>query len=171
MNLNETIINFDIYEDATAFYGTAKVKLPDIQSMTNTISGAGISGEYEAVTLGHVSAMSMSLDFRTTTSDVIRLYEQRRHTLDIRAAQQSEDSATGKIVVDKLKYVVVATPKKLSPGSLAPSSPADASGEFSVSYIAEYINGTKVLEVDPLNYIYFVNGTDYLAEVRAALGR
>lgn len=26
-------------------------------------------------------------------------------------------------------------------------------------------------EVDPLNYIYYVNGKDYLADVRKALGK
>jgi len=28
-----------------------------------------------------------------------------------------------------------------------------------------------MLEIDPLNYIYFVNGKDYLADVRKALGK
>lgn len=29
----------------------------------------------------------------------------------------------------------------------------------------------KKLEIDPLNYIYYVNGKDYLADVRKALGK
>lgn len=34
-----------------------------------------------------------------------------------------------------------------------------------------YIDGKKKLEIDPLNYIYYVNGKDYLADVRKALGK
>ncbi len=169
--MEEAIINYEIWEDATALYGTAKVKLPDISFMTQTITGAGIAGEYEAVICGMISAMSMSLDFRTVTKDVVRLYEQRRHTLDIRAAQQSENNSTGKVTVQSKKFVVIATPKKIGLGTLAPASPADASGEFSVAYFAQYNDGVKVIEIDPLNYICFINGTDYLADVRTALGR
>ena len=32
-----------------------------------------------------------------------------------------------------------------------------------------YLDGKKVVEVDPLNFIYMVNGKDYLADVRKAL--
>lgn len=39
------------------------------------------------------------------------------------------------------------------------------------SYYATYIDGKKKLEIDPLNYIYYVNGKDYLADVRKALGK
>ena len=34
-----------------------------------------------------------------------------------------------------------------------------------------YINGKKVRELDPLNFICYINGVDYLAGVRAALGK
>ena len=36
--------------------------------------------------------------------------------------------------------------------------------------IETYIDGKKVREVDQLNFICYVNGTDYLADVRKALG-
>lgn len=42
---------------------------------------------------------------------------------------------------------------------------------YAVSYYATYIDGKKKLEIDPLNYIYYVNGKDYLADVRKALGK
>ena len=56
-------------------------------------------------------------------------------------------------------------------GKLAPASPAEASGEYAVTYFATYIGGVKVLEIDILNFIFFVNGVDYLADVRKALGK
>ena len=40
-----------------------------------------------------------------------------------------------------------------------------------MTYFATYIDGAKVLEIDILNFIYFVNGVDYLADVRKALGK
>jgi P2 family phage contractile tail tube protein len=171
MKTSESVINYDVYEDAVNMYGTASVTLPDISNMTQTISGAGIAGEIESVILGHFSAMQMTINFRTVTEMAVKLTEQREHLLELRVAQQSMDSTAGVKTVDQVKYVAACTPKKLGLGSLAPASPSDASGDYSVRYIAGYIGGTKMLEIDPLNYICFQNGKDYLADVRKALGR
>lgn len=43
--------------------------------------------------------------------------------------------------------------------------------EFAVRYWATYIDGKKVREIDPLNFICLIDGTDYLADVRKALGK
>lgn len=51
-----------------------------------------------------------------------------------------------------------------------PAAPSNGSGEYAVRYWATYIDGKKVREVDQLNFICYVNGTDYLADVRKALG-
>lgn len=171
MKIDQTVINFGVYEDATEYYGMAEVALPDLTNLTNSISGAGIAGNYDAVTLGHIEGMTMSLNFRILTDSAIRLAEPRRHTLDLRAAQQSEDTETGAIHISEVKHVVVLTPKKLGLGKLAPSAAADVSGEYSVSYFATYIDGVKVIEIDMFNFIYYINGTDYLTEVRKALGK
>ena len=40
-----------------------------------------------------------------------------------------------------------------------------------VRYWATYIDGKKVREIDPLNFICLIDGTDYLADVRKALGK
>jgi len=169
--VDETIINFAVYEDGTEYYGLAKVTLPDISSLTNSISGAGISGNYDAVTLGHIEAMTLTLSFRTITEAAVRLTEPRRHNIDLRVAQQQEDTVAGQIETRAVKHVLVVTPKKLGAGNVAPASAADVSGEYSVSYFATFIDGTKMLEVDPFNFIYYVNGTDYLAAARTALGK
>ena len=59
----------------------------------------------------------------------------------------------------------------IAPGKLAPAASAEASGEYAATYFATYIDGKKVLEIDIINFIYYVNGTDYLADVRKALGK
>jgi P2 family phage contractile tail tube protein len=77
----------------------------------------------------------------------------------------------GTITVTPVKHILVVQPKKLNPGKVSPATPAEASGEYAVTYFATFIDGQKVLEIDILNFIYMVNGTDYLANVRKALGR
>lgn len=153
------------------YYGMAEVELPEISALTEEITGAGIAGNVEAVVIGNFEAMTLTLNFRTVTDATIRLNEPRIHVIDIRAAQQSENTSTKKIDIDSMKYILRVRPKKLAPGKVAVASPADASGEYAVTYYAIYKNGKKEVEIDQLNYIYFVNGTDYLENVRKALGK
>ncbi|MCL2357471.1 MAG: phage major tail tube protein [Defluviitaleaceae bacterium] len=169
--IDETIINFQVYEDDIEYYGMAEVTMPEISYITQEISGAGIAGNIESVVLGHFESMTLGLSFRTLTKDAISLLEPREHQLELRVAQQNRDTVGATTNVVALKHVFVVKPKQLSPGNVAPASPADASGEYAVSYWKTLIDGEKVLEIDPLNMIYFVNGRDYLEPVRAALGK
>lgn len=171
MKVDETVIGFAVYEDATEYYGMSEATLPEISNLTEEISGAGIGGKIESVILGAIEAMTTTLNFRTVTKNAIKLHEPREHKIDLRAAQQQKDTTKGTIEVVKVKHLLTLTPKKLNLGKLATASAAEVSGEYATTYYATYIDGEKVLEIDPLNYIYFVNGKDYLADVREALGK
>lgn len=169
--MDQVIVNYDVYEDSNRYDGTASVTLPDVAFLTQSLSGAGIGGNIEAVVAGHIDAMTLTMTFRTIQPEAISLTEPRRHQIELRAAQQIENTVAGQIESQVVKHALVVIPKKLSGGQLAPHSAADASGEYAVRYWAMYIDGAKKMELDPLNYICMINGTDYLASVRKALGR
>lgn len=169
--IDETVISFAVYEDANEYLGISEATLPEISNITEEISGAGIGGKLESVALGTIEAMTLTLNFRTVTPNAVKLHEPRPHQLDLRAAHQERDSTNGTINTVAVKHVLLAMPKKLNLGKLATASTADVSGEFAVSYFATYIDGVKKIEIDPINYIYYVNGVDYLADVRKALGK
>ncbi|WP_050698000.1 phage major tail tube protein [Anaeromassilibacillus senegalensis] len=169
--MDQSVINFAVYEDSVEYIGMAKATLPDLTALTQSISGAGIAGNIEAVILGHYDAMTLGLSFRTTSEQAVKLSEPRRHTIDLRVAQQTEDTVAGEVKVQKIKHILVVVPKSDKGGSIAPAAPTDGSGEYAVRYWATYINGKKKREIDPLNFICYVNGVDYLDDVRKALGK
>ena len=169
--MDQSVINFAVYEDSVEYVGMAKVTLPDLNALTQSISGAGIAGNVDAVILGHFEAMTLGLSFRTTTSQVIKLAEPRRHTIDLRVAQQEENPVAGAVEVKAVKHVFVVVPKSTKGGTIAPASPTDGSGEYAVRYWATYIGGQMVTEIDPLNFKCYINGTDYLEPVRKAIGK
>lgn len=169
--MDQSVINFAVYEDSVEYMGMAKATLPNLSSLVQSISGAGIAGNIEAVILGHFDAMTLGLSFRTVSNQSIRLSEPRRHTIDLRVAQQVEDTVAGAVTVQSVKHILVVIPKTDNGGNIAPASPSDGSGEYAVRYWATYIDGKKVREIDPLNFKCEVNGVDYLASVRKALGK
>lgn len=170
-NFDESVINFAVYEDSVEYVGMAGVTLPNLAAIVQTLSGAGIAGNVEVPVLGHYDVMSLTLNFRTTTEHSVRLSEPRRHNIDLRMAQQIEDTVAGEVKVQSIKHVLVVVPKTDTGGTVAPAAPTNGSGEYSVRYWAAYIDGAKVREIDPLNFICEVNGVDYLADVRKAIGK
>ena len=50
-------------------------------------------------------------------------------------------------------------------------SAADTSGSFAVYYYAAYKDGKQLWEIDKRNMKCVINGVDYMAEVRKALGK
>lgn len=171
MQIENGTTSFAVYEDATEYYGLAEVALPELSQLTAEVKGAGISGAFNGVFIGQFEPMSLTLNFPAINRNTIKLAEPRNHHLDLRGVQQKWDNTTGKYTQEAIKHVIVAHPVKFNPGKLAPASPTETSGEYSVSYYATYINGKKVLEVDILNFIFFIDGVDYLADVRKALGK
>ena len=169
--MDQSVINYAIYEDGVEYYGMATVQMPTLANLTQTLSGAGISGNIEEVVLGHQDAMTVTLNFRTTTPASIRLSEPRRHVLDLRIANEEEDPVENALTVPPEKHVMVVIPKTHNVGQIAPGQPTNGSGEYAVRYWATWLNGTKVREIDPMNMKYEVNGVDYLADVRRAMGK
>lgn len=169
--MKESIIGFAVYENSNEFMGIADITLPDIERVTVEVQGAGMNGTLNSPVLGQFNAMSMTFSFKTHTKEQHSLFEGRTHTLDLREAVQGRNNISGEVEVTPHKYVVKVIPTKYSKGKLATASTADASGEYAVSYYAEYIDGKKITEIDPLNYICIVNGVDELAAVRVALGK
>lgn len=170
MKISEAIIGYRLYEDSVERLGTAEVTLPEISNLKTEIQGAGILGVMQSNILGHIEAMTMTMNFRTFEKSVTILHEPRWHKIEIYVAQQNRDTVSGKMGIDKVKYIIEIFPGKMSPGKAAPATTGDASGEYSVGYYACEIGGKMVFEIDQRNNVYKINGTDYMADVRAALG-
>ena len=73
MKVDNGTTNFAVYEDATEFYGMAEVTLPEITQITEEVKGAGISGAFNGAFVGHIEAMTLTLNFRSVTADAVKL--------------------------------------------------------------------------------------------------
>ncbi len=166
---SELITAFRVYENAVDNYGIADVQLPDITLITEEMQGAGFAGKYDATILGHIESMKTTINFRNPTKIAFKLFTPVEHQLDLRANVQERNTVSGVKNVS-VKHIMKCTPITLKPGKLANFSTGDTSTEYAVHYFATFIDGDKTLEVDPANYIFLVDGKDYLAEVRKNLG-
>ncbi|WP_303872373.1 phage major tail tube protein [Tepidanaerobacter acetatoxydans] len=169
MRIPDRLIGYRVYKEGK-FIATADVELPDIEHMTETLSGAGIAGEIEMPALGQIGSMTTTINFRTQTNAQIELLEPRGTMLDFRGSLQEYDSGAGKIVSKAVKVTMNVLPKTTGLGKFEVGTPTDSSSELEVTYLKMFIDNKEVLEIDKTNYIYKVNGKDYLEEIRQQLG-
>lgn len=163
-------INYTVYDDGERLLGTATVELPEIAYMADTLSGAGIAGEIETPTLGHLQAMQLTINWNTIEKGTLSLLQNKGRTLTLRSSQQQLDAAEGKMVSVPVKIVVKTLPKSGALGSFEPGAKTDSTSVLEVIYLKVDINQETQCELDKLNYICKFGDEDLLESVRSDLG-
>lgn len=169
--IDQATVNFSVFENLKEFLGIASVTLPSINWLTQQMSGSGIGGNIESVLVGMVDAMTMTMNFRQFNDQALSLSAPKIHNITLRVAQQQESPIKGAVQIQGVKHTLRVMPKSLSGGNIAPASTADPSGEYAVRYWKSVVDNKVWIEIDPINFICIIEGVDYLAEVRKALGK
>lgn len=169
--IDQATVNFSVYENIQEYLGIASVTLPSLAWMTQQMSGSGIGGNIEAVLCGMVDAMTLTMNFRQFNEQALSLCSPEVHNITLRVAQQQENTIKGANQIQGVKHTFRMIPKSLSGGNVAPASTGDPSGEYAVRYWKAVVDNKVWIEIDPINMICIINGKDYLAKVRKALGK
>lgn len=166
----DKLTNFTAYRNGNEYLGVVDVELPDLEMMTETLSGAGIAGEMDLPNIGHFASMSTTINWRVLERANFKLARLEVQQLDFRGSIQTFDSGSGTFKHDPVKVTIRGLPKNTPLGSLGVGKSMDNSNELEVIYIKVLINNVTVVEIDKMNYICVIDGVDYLAKVRANLG-
>ena len=167
----EKSINFSVYLNGRDLLGTAEGTIPALEAMTSEVKGAGVAGVVESIVLGHFNSTTLSLTWRTVTDDFMKLYAHVTNDIELHSSLQRYDSALGMYVTEALYVYLKATTKTSTPGNLVVGDNMDTQTEFEITYMKIFLGGKERVEMDKYNYIYKVDGIDYLASVRADLGK
>lgn len=163
----EKVVNFNAYNNVNKLIGvTGEVTLPNLEPMTETISGAGLLGEYESVSQGHFGSTPVEIQFRTLTDQSFSMQEMAGQVLTLRAAQQGYDVSKGVVSHRALKITLKGQPKGINPGKIGVNAATETTTVLEATYIKIEENGKVLLELDKINFIYVVNGKDQLAALR-----
>ena len=164
-------INFAVYYEGEDQLGVAEGEFPKLEAMTSEVKGAGIAGVADTVVLGHFNSMKMTLKWRNTTDAFVKLAAHKAHELDLYSAQQDYDSGAGEYREKSVHVFLKAIPTTSTLGNPVVGDSVETETELEVLYMKLEIDGKEKIEVDKYNYIFKVDGTDYLAGVRSALGK
>lgn len=167
----EIINNFHLYKgmegSGEMFLGiTGEVTLPDLDAMTETLSGSGLLGEVAVANPGHYSEIEMEIPFVGLCNDMMTLAPNEYNTLTMRAAQQSTVKSDHTKQISGMKVVVGGTVKKYKLGSVKIGSQMGSSATLSVTYIKITVEDQTYLELDKYNEVFIFNGKDQLSQIK-----
>lgn len=160
---------YKVYMVGGSALGIASIDTPEVDHITETLSGSGIMGEIDMPTL-LVKSMTVKLVFTNKLSGWVKLQAPGVHHLDCRLDIQSTDKTDDsyKHIAERITMRVMK--KKSGFGKIEQGKKQDSESEFEVLYIKHVVDGKETLEIDKLNEKYVVDGTDHMAVVRQNTG-
>lgn len=167
----EQTIAFRAYFNGTDLLGVATIEMPQVQFLTETISGSGVAGEYESPTLGQTQSMTAKLSWISQTRNFYKLLDSTLlPLLELRASVQTEEETTGIRLPVPLLVTLLAHTKSSPLGSLETGKKHGNETELEVLRLQVELGGEEMLLIDKLRYIHRVQGKDILALTREHLG-
>ena len=170
-DVSQALVNYECYCDGNRYLGTASVTLPEINNMTQDIKGAGILGEMSMPILGHFEDFEVQLTWRTLFERPLKLMKAQSYQMSLRGGMQHYDAAVGRLQIIPVRIDFRGWVKGTNLGKLEPAEQTETETTFAVDYI-KITEGDKnvTFEFDRFNYVFTADGTDYLTELREALG-
>ncbi len=171
MQIPESLTNFRCYgPDTSEFFGVTDVELPDFDSLTEEISGAGIAGSYASPVPGHFGSQMVKVKFRQPTEKAVALLAPVFQAIQLYGSMKLQDPMLGSLVSKQVYVECRGQIKKFALGKMEAGKPMGAEIDMEISKILVKIAGVDMIELDKFNMIYKVLGVDYLRQVRNDLG-
>lgn len=166
-----TLINAKVYDSGKNLLGIGDTEIGDLEFMTESVAGLGIGGELDLPILGHFKSLTLKIKWNSVSAEAMTLLAPKAHQLSIYASIQNWEYDEGNFKPVPCRVSCRATPKKSGVGKFEMGKKMEPESEFELTYLKMSINGEDVLEIDKINFICMIKGTDYLQTVRSQLGQ
>lgn len=165
----ETLNDYRGYYEGK-FVGTVDVELPELAWKSETTSGAGYMGDVETITVAHLEAMEITINFHTATEIMHKLSAPKTHELVFRASLQGRITSRSTITQTPYRVTVLVEPKSTNIGKMQASAKMESGVTLAVNYIEIALDDKVITKIDKLNYICVIDGVDYAEEIRKNIG-
>lgn len=168
MALPSKLKNFNVFNDGNNYQGkVAEITLPKLSRKLEEWRAGGMDSPID-VDLGG-EKLVLEYTCGGIVRESLRQYGATKaaaYTQRFAGAYQREDDGG----VDAVEVVVRGRPTEIDMGNAKPGDGTSHKFTVSCAYYKLSINDTVVIEIDPLNFIFMVDGIDRLADQRRALG-
>lgn len=168
---SEQTVAYRVYHAGTDLLGTATIEAPQLQFLTDTISGSGIAGEIENPVIGMTQAMSVKFTFNSPMPEQFNTVDWNNPALyECYGALQVSDDATGMRDSVPVRMNILGRPKNFSLGTWEQGKKHGNEIEMEATRLEYLLDGEEKLLIDKLNFIFLVNGKDLFQKIRQQIG-
>lgn len=164
--LPKILKNFNVFVDGRGFAGRAEeITLPKLTIKTEEFLGAGMSAPVE-VDMG-MEKLEMDITFAEYDKELFKLFGLTNGSevaFTIRGAMQATNSEAEAVVVNVRGFF-----KELDFDSWKPAEKATLKCAVACNYYKLTVDGVELIEIDPVNMVRSINGTDQLSKMREIL--
>lgn len=169
MIISGNVIAHKLLADGVEIDDNVSCQLPSIEVQTGEVKGAGILGSIDMPVTGQIGSMTFTINMRSINKNAANLAKPGIQNIELRFARDVV-TPDGQVIPEGTKIFITGINKKYDPGKVEPPTTMDGSIDFEVIRYRQVINGVETLLIDKRNYIYKINGVDYMQKVRQALG-
>lgn len=168
MSLPRKLKNFILFNDGVAYLGEVpEVTLPKLTRKTEDYRGGGMNGPIKE-DLG-MEGLELAWTAAGYLRDLLGQWGAAKvDAVLLRFAGALQDSSTG--TVSALEVVVRGRHTEIDPGTAKAGELTEIKVTSALSYYKLSIDGQTIIEIDLVNMVEIVNGTDLMSEIRAAIG-
>ena len=153
------INKYNVYNQGNRLLGTGdEVTLPSFEASSETVSGAGVLGEFDDPTVGYFSNMELEIPFRV-------LDQTKAVQLELRGAQQTTDE-NGDIEFRPMRVVVRGRMAGFDPGKVKAGNGMETSVKLTIIYILIELEDQPMVELGKTTETFKIRGVDVLAKVK-----
>lgn len=166
----DKINNYNVYTGtattANKLIGvTDETTLVKLESMSETLSLAGMAGEIDSPTVGQYKSMEIELGFSNIAKSSLKVAAEDNTPLIIRSAQEFIDPENGMKSFQNRTITIRGMTKSIDYGKLKKGGYGNPSIKKEVVYYKEVIDGETVTEIDKFNGKSIVGGVDQTKEI------
>lgn len=168
MGMPAKLKNMNVFNDGASYLGLCtEVTLPKLGRTFEEYRAGGMDGPVE-VDMGG-TALQMETKLGGLVVHMLRQFGMVRiDGVMLRFAGAYQDDATG--LVQPVEVVVRGRHQEIDMGGAKPGEDTEHTVKSSLVYYKLIVNGRTEIEIDRMNMIFIVDGTDILAAQRAAIG-
>ena len=136
IGIPEVVNNFNMYNGNNRIVGiTGEVSIPDLEGLTETISGAGVLGEYDAPAIGRYGSVKFDIPFRCLDPDFFELIDPTEPIMiTLRGPVQYTVKATGGSDYIGMRIVIRGKPETISIGTIKLGGQTDSKVTVEATY-------------------------------------
>ncbi len=167
MGLPSKLKNMNLYNDGNSYFGL----VPEVKIPTLARKFEGYRGNFDSELQIDLGGEPISFEWKAGGM-IEQIYSQfGLTTLDgvlLRWVGAYQDDGTG--TYKTVEIVVRGRHQEIAPGTGKAGDDTEESVKTACVYYKLMVDGIVLIEKDELNHVFIVNGTDRLAQQRAALG-